>query len=393
MELGTGTWCEAIPRRRGAGSSVRWRRAGGPHSGSSCRKWSCGAVARAKGKEEGQGGPMRAVLISVVLLAACESYGSGPSNNTPPPFYVANQGSSTFSVFTTDDTGNATPALTIAGTNTGLNSPEGIVVDPTGIVLVTSVSPPRILVFAAHAVGDVAPIASIVGSNTGLVQPKALALDASGRLYVADAGANSIFIFANGASGNVAPLGTITGSNTALSGPAGLCFDLRDRLYVANASGNYVTIYGAGASGNVRPADTVAGPSTLLNAPSGIALDPGGQLFVANSGASSVTVYESGARGNAAPIDTIAGTNTGLDQPEGVALDPGGRIYVANSAVTSHQYRITVYGAGASGDIAPLATLAGNNTGLSVPTHLSFCWTVACAIARTSSAGTQEPAL
>ena len=126
---------------------------------------------------------MRAALVGVALLAACSSTnGSGPPPPpAPPPFYVANTGSNTITVFTTDDTGNVAPTLTIGGANTGLDQPQGILLDATGVLLVTSVNPPRILVFAAHAVGDVAPIASIVGANTGLVQPKGLALDASGR--------------------------------------------------------------------------------------------------------------------------------------------------------------------------------------------------------------------
>jgi len=281
---------------------------------------------------------MRAALVGVALLAACSSTnGSGPPPPpAPPPFYVANTGSNTITVFTTDDTGNVAPTLTIGGANTGLDQPQGILLDATGVLLVTSLNPPRILVFAAHAVGDVAPIASIVGANTGLVQPNGLALDASGRLYVANSGGNSVLVFARGASGNVAPVTTIAGANTALNGPEGIGLDLHGRLFVTNALGNSITIFNADAS------------------------------------TSSITVYESGAKGNAATIDTIAGTNTALDQPQGVALDPAGRIYVANSGFTSHQYRITVYGAGAHGNVVPAVTLAGNNTGLSVPSHLSF---------------------
>src|SRR5213593_1207539 len=144
------------------------------------------------------GGLMRAALVSLALLVACSSDSSGPPVNTPAPFYVANKGSSTLSVFTTADTANATPALTISGTNTTLDQPEGIVVDPAGVVIATSANPWRIVVFAAHAVGDVAPVASIVGSNTRLSQPRALALDQSGRLYVSNTASDSILIFQNG---------------------------------------------------------------------------------------------------------------------------------------------------------------------------------------------------
>jgi uncharacterized protein YjiK len=319
---------------------------------------------------------VRAALVLLVgFLVACSGDGSGPPPPPPPPpFYVSNNASNTISSFTTADTGNVAPASTISGLNTTLNQPEGIVVDPGGVVITTSLSPARILVFGAHTVGDVPPVASIVGGNTGLTQPRGLALDESGRLYVANAA--SILIFANGATGNVPPLGTITGANTGLSGPAGLDFDFRGRLFVANSGNHSVTVYAAGATGNTSPVDTIGGPNTGLNVPSGVAVDGTGQLYVANSGtgasSSSITVYESGARGNATPIATIRGDSTGLDQPKGVALDPGGRIYVVNSATVSFQFRITVYAPGANGNVAPVATIAGNQTGLTAPSYLSF---------------------
>jgi len=320
---------------------------------------------------------MRATLVFLAFLVACSSdSGSGPPINTPASFYVANKGSSTISAFTTADAGNARPALTISGTNTTLDQPEGIVLDPAGVVITTSTNPSRIVVFAAHAVGDVAPVASIVGSNTRLSQPKGLALDHLGRLYVANTASDSILIFQNGATGNVPPIGAIGGSNSGLQAPQAIAIDIRGRLYVTSAFNSTILVFGAGASGNVRPTDTIVGGNTGLDAPMGVALDPGGRIYVANYGTGSaspsVTVYDAGATGNATPIATIKGASTLLDQPIGIALDAAGRIYVANSGTTSAQYRITVYAANANGDVAPVATLSGANTGLSVPSHLAF---------------------
>jgi len=320
---------------------------------------------------------MRAALVSLALLVACSSDSSGPPVNTPAPFYVANKGSSSISVFTTADTGNATPAHTINGTNTTLDQPEGIVVDPAGVVITTSANPWRIVVFGANSVGDVAPVASIVGSNTRLSQPKGLALDQLGRLYVVSSASDSILIFANGATGNVGPIAAIGGSNSGLQAPEGIALDFRSRLYVTSAFNNTVLVFGAGASGNVRPTDTIAGGNTGLDAPMSVALDPGGRIYVANYGTgslsnSSVTVYDAGATGNATPIATIKGASTLLNQPIGIALDPAGRIYVASSGNTNAQYRITVYAADANGDVAPVATLSGANTGLSAPSFLAF---------------------
>ncbi len=320
---------------------------------------------------------MRAALVCLALLVACSSDSSGPPSNTPASFYVANKGSSAISVFTTADTGNVRPAHTISGTNTTLDQPEGIVVDPAGVVIATSANPWRIVVFGANSVGDVTPVASIVGSNTRLSQPKGLALDQLGRLFVVSSASDSILIFANGATGNVPPLGAIGGSNSGLQAPEGIAIDLRGRLYVTSAFNNTILVFGGNATGNVRPTDTIAGGNTGLDAPMGVTLDPGGRIYVVNYGtgvanSASVTVYDAGSTGNATPVASIKGASTLLSQPIGIALDAAGRIYVANSGTTSAQYRITVYAADANGDVAPIVTLSGANTGLSVPSFLAF---------------------
>ena len=324
-------------------------------------------------------------------------------------------------VYSSGSTGNATPTATISGSNTGLNAPRGIAVDAAGRLYVANHGDSSIKVYPAGATGDVAPIATIAGSNTGLTSPGTLVLDAAGRLYVANDGAEpSITVFAAGATGNVPPTATLAGASTGLNSPSGMALDaagrlyvengfqdpsitvyeagatgnvtpvarivgsygwLRsargiahaaDRLYVANGSPyNRIVMYGARATGDATPNDSIAGGNTGLNDPQGIALDPTGRLYVANSASSngnpSVTIYAAGARGNVAPIATIGGANTGLVHPRGIALDAAGRLYVANGSLTGTSGSITVYSAGATGDAAPIATIAGTNTGLRSP--------------------------
>ncbi len=137
-------------------------------------------------------------------------------------------------------------------------------------------------------------------------------------------------------------------------------------LYVANVDNYSVTVYAPGASGNATPTATIAGGNTGLNQPGGVALDGAGNIYVANElgfSSNSITVYAAGASGNATPTATIAGGNTGLSVPNGIAVDGAGRIYVTNFGNSS----ITVYAAGASGNATPTATIAGGNTGLSAP--------------------------
>jgi hypothetical protein len=86
-------------------------------------------------------------------------------------------------------------------------------------------------------------------------------------------------------------------------------------------------------------------------------------LYVTNWAGQSITVYPVGATGNVAPIAAIAGPQTGIDLPYGVALDASGNIYVTNFDDNS----ITIYAAGANGNVSPAATIMGSNTKLLDP--------------------------
>src|SRR5207244_11278863 len=65
---------------------------------------------------------------------------------------------------------------------------------------------------------------------------------------------------------------------------------------------------------------------------------------------------------------TIIGGTTQLNQPEGLQLDNSGRLVVSNSNGGS----VTIYAnaATASGDVAPVATIGGGNTGILSPTQI-----------------------
>ncbi len=320
------------------------------------------------------GGLVRPTLFLIVLLAGCSS-NTGPSASSTL-LYVANQTSSAVTAYARDANGDVTPSVTIAGASTGMDQPYGVARDATGRLYVTTFNPPGVRVFAAGVNGNVAPIRVITGSNTHLGQAIGLAFDATGRLHVSNGGSDTVTIYAAGATGNVAPVAMIAGSDTRLSGPFGIAFDATGRFYVANVLSNRITIYAENASGNMAPVDTIVGASTQLNGPVGLAFDAGGRLYVSNTNGTSpnhrITVYSAGASGDATPIAIIMGANTGLDGPYGMVVDQAGKLYVASSAFGSHQYKVTVYAAGANGNVAPTATIAGPTTGLSGPVFLSF---------------------
>ena len=107
----------------------------------------------------------------------------------------------------------------------------------------------------------------------------------------------------------------------------------------------------------------------LLSSPAGAAgADPQGTLYVTDLDTSSVDVFAPGVTGNVAPIRTIHGTNTGIDGPGDVKVSATGVVYVANYSGSS----ITEYAPGASGNASPICTLAGSNTELAAPDDMSL---------------------
>jgi sugar lactone lactonase YvrE len=90
--------------------------------------------------------------------------------------------------------------------------------------------------------------------------------------------------------------------------------------------------------------------------------------YVANPAAGSVTAYAAGASGNAAPVLSLAGPATGLAQPTGVVADDSGRVFVSNTATST----ITEYAPEVTGNVAPVATIGGTNTRLSQPAGLAL---------------------
>jgi len=80
----------------------------------------------------------------------------------------------------------------------------------------------------------------------------------------------------------------------------------------------------------------------------------------------SVLVFPLGANGNTAPLRTISGTQTGLSLPLGIAHDSHGNLYVSNRTGST----VTVYPPLAGGNVGPLRTLTA--TGMGSPQRLAM---------------------
>jgi hypothetical protein len=93
-----------------------------------------------------------------------------------------------------------------------------------------------------------------------------------------------------------------------------------------------------------------------------------GTLWITNYNDNAVLSFAPAASGDTAPIATIAGPKTKLSNPAGVAIDSHGRVWVANHGSNA----VTVYSPLANGDAEPLFTIAGAKTGLIKPLGLAI---------------------
>ena len=147
---------------------------------------------------------------------------------------------------------------------------------------------------------------------------------------------------------------------------------LSPALFVANG-GNYVTVYPLGSNGDVAPIASIDGGATGLSGPASIALDPRGNIYLLNSEGKpspfgTITVYAPGSNGNVDPIATIGGPNTGLKSSKAIAVDSAGRIYAASLQSTfGCDANITVFHALSDGNVNPVATICGDDTHVANP--------------------------
>jgi len=131
--------------------------------------------------------------------------------------------------------GTAIVGGSISGPDTRLAQPRGLALDASGrLIAGNSGTPASITVYpnASTATGDVAPTAEITGSNTLLQFPVQIALNpnaAGGELFVLDTLRGSVFVFTNmaTATGDVAPARIINGTATGITPNAahGLAMD------------------------------------------------------------------------------------------------------------------------------------------------------------------------
>jgi sugar lactone lactonase YvrE len=340
--------------------------------------------------------------------------------------YVSNQGENekpdTITVYTPGSKGNVAPARVISGPATLLSAPEGIAVDSSGRLFVSSgaagpaqSSNAAVLIFAPGSNGNVAPFASIDCDCAKLHTPGAITLGSNGNVYVTtrnlDTGTAGVAVFSQndqqtsnplnlepilvhnptgpptteGYQGQcLTPILSIAGDKTRIADPGGIAVDPDGNMYVTSSdSSNSIGVFKAGADGDVAPSYTIESP-TQVSSPSSVAIGPDGKIYVANGGgqevppegSNAITVYPPGSYANVAEIATISAAdsddNTSISFPEAIAVDAHGKIYLADSGGANMTARVAVFAANSDGNVAPIATIAGDKTGLADPSGLAL---------------------
>jgi sugar lactone lactonase YvrE len=238
------------------------------------------------------------------------------------------------------------------------NSPEALVVDPAGNVIVSDTYNHTIRVVSPQGmVSTLAGTPGVAGGGDGPAAtatfnyPSGLALDAQGNLYVADSGNHVIrkITPAGVVSTEVGIMGTpgfSDGSVTAarFRNPTGIAFDDLGNMYVSDSS-NYtlrkITVSGqvstlAGVPGFQGSKDGSGGTAQFAY-PKGVAVDLGGNLYVADTSSQLIRKVTPGGlvsslAGSPEQFGSIEGTGdqARFHSPTGLTVDPTGNIYVAD---------------------------------------------------------------
>ncbi len=92
-------------------------------------------------------------------------------------------------------------------------------------------------------------------------------------------------------------------------------------------------------------------------------------MFVVNAprGGSSVTIYAAGAHGDVAPTRTIAGPATEMGAASGIAIGPRGDVYVSDHGLPGTVGAILIYDPHASGNVAPVRRIGAARGGVAAP--------------------------
>ena len=292
--------------------------------------------------------------------------------------------------FSDSANGNVAPLRVLGGPTAGLKTPSGGVYEPVeNVIYVADFYGTTIRVFYANANGDATPIRVVGPTYTG--QARGVAVDVTHNELLAFTSGCCLAAFDRGANGDVffkryVQWGGLPGSVTEQNSPGALVY-MAPTDEVAETDADSASpytpkllVFNRTDSGNTAPKRMLKGANTQFgDYAGGLAYDAAARkLYVGAyttnvdlSHSARVLVFDDSANGNVAPSRTVAGAATGLELPAtsyigGLAIDPEHQHLIVsvtdyNSAAAN---KLLVFALGASGNTAPLQTIAGASTGL-----------------------------
>jgi len=189
-----------------------------------------------------------------------------------------------------------------------------------------------VLAIPTTATGATAPAATL--QLPGSLVAFAVATGPDGEIYVGGSISDTVgevLVYAAGASGAATPAATLLGGGTGtFTSPLYLTVDSKGQLYVFSADGS-IESFAKGATSAVSPAQYLTYPITTNDYFSGIGVDDAGEIFVADEEAGIIDVFGAGATGAVAPVRTVSASSTGgFTDLYGLAVDTAGDVTVMN---------------------------------------------------------------
>lgn len=300
--------------------------------------------------------------------------------------------------------GDVPPVRMVFDPNPSFN---GVALDPANeLVLFSDTNRKSLMLYrtsAASAGMSVAdPLRQIMGPDTGIGFVSGVLMDAEHRelMTVNNDVEDRMVVFDYDDQGNAAPKRTLYVPHQSW----GLAMSKkRDEIVMSVQTPNMIVWYKREAKGLEPPLRVVRGHNTTMADPHGVAVDDmNGEVFVANHGnwrpvelitwytaydarqsrqeadpqrrvneeargrfrLGSVTVFPTTASGDVAPLRTIAGSLTQLDWPMGIAVDPdNNEIAVASNGNDA----ILFFSRTAAGNVQPTRVIRGLRTGIKSP--------------------------
>lgn len=295
-------------------------------------------------------------VAAMAALSGCNTTAAaGPGNLV----VVANQGSSTVSVFGYDSVSGGLTAVTGSPFSAGA-APLAVTIDPQNkVVLTANHGANSISAFTINSDGSLTAASGSPFTSQGN-GPSAIAISPDSKFaYVVNGLDSTVSTYTLDSSGKLTAQGVAQPTG---SGPIALAMDPKGRfLFTANASGGSVTGFKVDSgSGNL----TLIGdtPIGVAGEPLGVAEDPAGNfLFAANFADNVYSFTIDPTTGALTPASNVKG---GVG-PAGLAVDPGGAFLFSANETSSDLSSFTITSpAGTLSNVGQLA--AGGSTPMAV---------------------------